>query len=308
MKKTHILLIAGGWSPEREISLQGASIIEKCLKENGHEVQLFDLNQGFDALAKACKHVDMAFINLHGAPGEDGLVQAFLEQMACPYQGSSPKGSLLALHKDAAKALFRTVGLRTANGVFISHILTQEDIESIEKMPYPLFIKSNTGGSSLHLYRAQNQAELVHAVEKLVAIGQEALIEEFIEGQELTCGVLGNKALPPILIVPKGDFFDFANKYGGVNGANEICPAPISSQLTKKIQDAALKAHNILGLKDYSRTDFIVTKDEQIYILETNTLPGMTDTSLIPKEAKAIGMEFYELLIYLINCASQKNG
>lgn len=307
MTQKQILLIAGGWSPEREISLKGALAIEKSLKKQGHNVHLFDLNLGFDALADACKNVDMAFINLHGAPGEDGLVQAFLEQLGCPYQGSSPKGSLLALHKEAAKALFNTVGLRTAKGIFISKMPTEDEIIALEKIPYPLFIKSNTGGSSLHLYRAKNRSELMTALQEILNIGQEALIEELIEGQELTCGVLGDKVLPPILIVPKGEFFDFANKYDGVNGADEICPAPISNELTKKIQDSALKAHNILGLQDYSRTDFIVTKTEQIYILEVNTLPGMTDTSLIPKAAKAIGMEFHDLLEHLIHSALQKN-
>ncbi len=304
-----ILVVAGGWSPEQEVSRKGAQIIAQTLEGRGHEVILYELSKGFEELAKWAKEVDVAFINLHGSPGEDGLVQAFLERFNCPYQGSRPAPSFLALHKYAAKVLFENSGLKVAKGFFLSDIPAEKELDALlEKMNYPLFVKSNNAGSSIHLYRVKNRAELLTALESIIDSKQEALVEELIEGQEITCGVLGDIALPPVMIVPKGEFFDYDNKYAanGSEGADEICPAPISKELTEKIQSLALKAHQSLGLSDYSRSDFIVDKNENCYILESNTLPGMTANSLVPKEAKAIGLEFYQLLESLLQMAMAK--
>ena len=307
MNMMKVLLIAGGWSPEREISLKGAEIISKTLKDRGHAVTFYDLSNGFEELSVLAKKADVAFINLHGSPGEDGLVQAFLARLACPYQGSNPAGSFLALHKYAAKCLFKEAGLRTVNGFFLAKMpVEKSEIDYLDKgLYYPLFVKSNDGGSSLHLYRVQNRNELFTALEKIFEAGHEALVEELVIGQEVTCGVLGEKALPPILILPKAEFFDFANKYSA-NGAEEICPAPIGDEMVKKVQEMAVKAHKALGLSDYSRSDFIMTAQKELYILEINTLPGMTATSLVPKEAKAVGIEFYELLETLLEMAMKK--
>lgn len=303
----NILLIAGGWSPEREISLSGAQTIKSALEQRGHIVRLFDLNLGFSALAVEAKTCDVAFINLHGEPGEDGLVQAFLSRLNCPYQGATTNGSLLSLHKDVAKALFLEAGINVAAGVTVNYPLDADKINEIEStLTYPLFIKASTGGSSIHLYKADNQSELIEFTNKIIALRYNVLVEEYIQGQELTCGVLDGKALPPILIVPKGEFFDYVNKYSGADGAAEICPAPISAELTAEIQALAEKAHKTLGLEDYSRSDFILTKENKLYILETNTLPGMTENSLVPKEAKAIGMEFYALIERLLELALKK--
>jgi len=309
MNKLKVLLVAGGWSPEREVSLNGAEIIEKTLKARGHAVSFYDLSDGFEGLGVLAKKVDVAFINLHGSPGEDGLVQAFLGRFACPYQGSDPAGSFLALHKYAAKALFQEAGLRTAKGFFLAQMPTEEEqISSLDKgFSYPFFVKSNNGGSSLHLYRAQDKSELFTALGKIFKAGHEALVEELVVGQEVTCGVLGEKALPPILIIPKAEFFDFADKYSD-DGAEEICPAPIGDVMTQEVQAMAIKAHKVLGLSDYSRSDFIMTSDKKLYLLETNTLPGMTSTSLVPKEAKSAGLEFHELLESLLALAMQKKA
>ena len=296
----NILLIAGGWSPEREISLIGAAAVRDALVRRGHRVTSYDLSDGFESLLDLAASHDAAFLNLHGAPGEDGLVQALLDRAGCPYQGSGPAGSFLALHKSAAKSLFRRAGLSTPDWIF----LPERPAPGWEpRLPYPLFVKSDTGGSSLHLYRVRNGEELRCAMDRLFASGQTVLIEPLIRGREATCGVLERggraEALPPVLIVPKHEFFDYHAKYTDA-GECEICPAPLPEALLEEVRKTALEAHRCLGLTGYSRTDFILGDDGAVHVLEVNTLPGMTPASLVPKEAAALGMDFGELLEVLL--------
>ena len=296
----NILLIAGGWSPEREISLIGAAAVRDALVRRGHRVTSYDLSDGFESLLDLAASHDAAFLNLHGAPGEDGLVQALLDRAGCPYQGSGPAGSFLALHKSAAKSLFRRAGLSTPDWIF----LPERPAPGWEpRLPYPLFVKSDTGGSSLHLYRVRNGEELQCAMDRLFASGQTVLIEQLIRGREATCGVLERggraEALPPVLIVPKHEFFDYHAKYTDA-GECEICPAPLPEALLEEVRKTALEAHRCLGLTGYSRTDFILGDDGAVHVLEVNTLPGMTPASLVPKEAAALGMDFGELLEVLL--------
>jgi len=298
-----VLLIAGGWSPEREISLMGAKPIAEALQQLGHQVTFFTLSEDLNALVDAAKGHDVAFINLHGAPGEDGLVQAILDRIGLPYQGSDAAGSFLALNKAAAKALFASVGLKTPRGILLSHMPVPS-----WKCPigFPVFAKSNTGGSSLHLARAENDEELRDALQEIFDSGSEAIIEEFIAGKEVTCGILDGKALPPVLIVPKRAFFDFHDKYSGEAGAAEICPAPLPEDVIKRIQAKAEIAHKVLGLEGYSRADFILTETGEAYILEVNTLPGMTAFSLVPKEAAAAGISYLDLVDRLLKLALKR--
>ena len=294
------LLIAGGWSPVREISLIGAAAVRDALVRRGHRVTSYDLSDGFESLLELAASHDAAFLNLHGAPGEDGLVQALLDRAGCPYQGSGPAGSFLALHKSAAKSLFRRAGLSTPDWIF----LPERPAPGWEpRLPYPLFVKSDTGGSSLHLYRVRNGEELQCAMDRLFASGQTVLIEPLIRGREATCGVLERggraEALPPVLIVPKHEFFDYHAKYTDA-GECEICPAPLPEALLEEVRKTALEAHRCLGLRGYSRTDFILGDDGAVHVLEVNTLPGMTPASLVPKEAAALGMDFGELLEVLL--------
>jgi D-alanine-D-alanine ligase len=294
-----VLLIAGGWSSEREVSLNGAREIQKALQHLGHETFFFDLNPQLDLLIQKAKQSDVAFINLHGSPGEDGTIQALLEDIGLPYQGSGPKGSFLALNKAISKQIFINHGLPTPDW----SIYTAGTAFIPQNLTFPLVLKPNTGGSSLGIKIIRSPEELKNMN---LPEGQEFLLEQFIPGQELTCGVLDNQALPPILIRPqKGTFFDYQSKYDP-HGAEEICPAPVSKTLTQKLMDMALKAHRVLGLKDYSRTDFIVDKEENVYILEVNTLPGMTKTSLLPKAARASGLSFEELINKLLSLALGK--
>ncbi len=298
----NILLIAGGWSAEREVSLNGAKNIATALEENGHNITHFDLSQNFDSLISVAKEHDFAFVNLHGVPGEDGLVQCMLEAANVPYQGSGAAASFLSLHKAATKQIYRMQGIPTPDWEFLPNIPPREWQPSFD---YPIFAKSNTGGSSLLLFRTNNKQELDAAIEEIISSGCDVLLEPSIEGIDTTCGVLGDVALPPILIRPRGVFFDYASKYES-GGAEEICPAPLPPKLNAKMQELALKAHSSLGLSGYSRTDFVLTTTGELYTIETNTLPGMTSTSLIPQEAAAINISFIQLLERLIELGLQR--
>jgi D-alanine-D-alanine ligase len=292
-----ILLIAGGWSDERLVSLAGAVSIEAALRRLGHDVSLFDLGDGLNKLVQAAKDVDFAFLNLHGAPGEDGLVQAILEQLGCPYQGSGPAGSMLALNKAAAKSLFALHHLSTPPWMFLSSAPAPDWSCSFGP---PYVVKPNLGGSSLGVEVVQRAGDLLAAVRRILAQGSEVLVERYQPGVEVTCAVLGEEPLPLILIRPGEDscFFDYQSKY--VPGrAEEICPAPLPQDVSRGIQAMALHAHRILGLSGYSRADFIL-HEGQAHLLEVNTLPGMTSTSLLPQAAAVHGLDFDHLIQRLI--------
>jgi D-alanine-D-alanine ligase len=301
----NILLIAGGWSSEREVSLSGGKGIYKALEALGHKVTLHDPSRSLDGLPGAVRGKDFAFINLHGSPGEDGLVQAMLEQLGCPYQGAGPGASMLALNKAAAKALFMGAGLNTAPYILLN---ARPDKDWQPELEYPLFIKANTGGSSLHMEKVERPEDMDGALDRLFAVNIAFLVESAVNGQEITCGVLGRlengtevpEALPTILIKPAtGKVFDYTSKYTP-GGAEELCPAPVADTLNKKIQAMALAAHQALGITGYSRSDFIAPENGDPVLLEVNTLPGMTPTSLIPQEAAAVGLSYEQLVQRLI--------
>ncbi|TVM31597.1 D-alanine--D-alanine ligase [Oceanidesulfovibrio marinus] len=299
-----VLLIAGGWSDERAVSLSGARGIADALGALGHETVWFDPAGRLTELAAAARDADFAFLNLHGAPGEDGLIQAMLDRVGCPYQGSGPAGSFLALHKAAAKALFENAGLRTPAWEFLT---APPPLEWEPAVGYPLYVKPNLGGSSVGMGRAEDRARLEATMTVAFRHGHEVLVEEALRGEEVTVSVLGGEALPPILIRPKRcDFFDYASKYEQ-GGAEELCPAPIPDELTAETGRMALEAHRVLGLEGYSRSDFLVV-DGVPYLLEVNTLPGMTPTSLLPQSAAAAGMDFPALVARLIELGMQDRG
>lgn len=292
-----ILLIAGGWSDERQVSLSGAVSIETALRRQGHDVFLFDLDDGLSRLGQFVGEVDFAFLNLHGSPGEDGLVQALLDRLGCPYQGSGPAGSMLALNKAAAKSLFALNQISTPAWVFLPQ---EPDPHWICPIHPPFVVKPNLGGSSLGVEMVSNAKDLLPAVRRILEQGREALVEQFQPGVEVTCAVLGEEPLPLVLIRPGAgsSFFDYQSKY--VPGrAEEICPAPLPRDVSRGIQAMALHAHVLLGLRGYSRADFIF-HEGQAFLLEVNTLPGMTATSLLPQAAAAHGLDFDHLVSRLI--------
>ena len=301
-----ILLIGGGWSNEREVSLSGAEIIRGTLNELGHQVTFFDPAHQFRNLPELAAESDFAFINLHGSPGEDGLIQALLEQIGLPYQGSGPAASKLALNKAATKSLLERAGLPTPAWEFLPAPPAASWRPSLK---LPLVLKPNTGGSSLNVQLIETRTELEQELGKASARGDELIIEQRISGPEITCGVLESEALPPILIEPadSSTFFDYYSKYTP-EAALETCPAPISEELTRRIQDMALHVHTLLGLHGYSRTDFILENNEHPVILEVNTLPGMTPTSLFPQEAAALGYSFQEVIHRLIQAGCTRSA
>jgi D-alanine-D-alanine ligase len=300
-----ILLIAGGWSSEREVSLTGAKGMESALKNLGHEVRFCDLLTDFDNLIALAERHDFAMLNLHGTPGEDGLVQAMLESAGCPYLGAGPAASFLGLNKAVSKQIFRHRGLPTADWEYLP---VRPGSDWQPKLPYPVFAKANLGGSSLHMGRARNKAELDAIVSDIFDHHDTVIIEPELKGREVTCAQLGDEALPPILIEPvAGDFFDYESKYRE-NGAREICPAPLPADTIARIQELTLKACNALGLEGYGRCDFILGEDGGLTLLEVNTLPGMTPASLVPKEAKAIGLDFPALLTRLMELGFKRAG
>jgi D-alanine-D-alanine ligase len=302
----NILLIAGGWSSEREVSLMGAANIRAALENLGHTVRDFDLAHEFDALTKQARKADFAFINMHGSPGEDGLVQAMLESAECPYQGAGPAPSFLALNKAAAKQIFRDNDIPTPDW----HLLTAPlDTDTEIPLEFPVFAKPNTGGSSVDMGIARNREELVRQTGIIFSHCDQALLEQYTPGTELTCGILGETPMPVILIRPKpgAEFFDYANKYDE-DGAEEICPAPIDDALSRQIMDLTLRGSKALGLTGYSRADFMLGEDGVPRMLEINTLPGMTKTSLVPRAAAAMGLSFEDLIAELIRLGLEQRG
>ncbi|MCC8195160.1 MAG: D-alanine--D-alanine ligase [Deltaproteobacteria bacterium] len=300
----NILLILGGWSSEREVSLNSGGMIGKVLQGLGHTVTRFDPATSLGGLTGAAQKADFAFIALHGSPGEDGLIQAMLETVGCPYQGSGPAGSFLALNKAASKELFRQNGLLTPDWT----LLTARPEKGWQPpFAYPVFIKRNTGGSSLEMERVAGPEDLEAALDRLFANGGEYLVEPAVVGLEVTCGVLdelsgGTRALPPILIKPKtgsGGVFDYVAKYTP-GAVEEICPAPLPEAIIKRVRETALAAHRVLGLSDYSRADFLVREDGVPVLLEVNSLPGMTANSLLPKAAAVEGISFERLIDRLV--------
>lgn len=297
-----IVIIAGGWSSERYVSLRGTECIERALEELGHTVSICNPSKDLFSCISLLESSDFVFINIHGVGGEDGLFSALVENLGIPYQCSNAQGSVLALNKAMAKVLYTKHGIPTA-----PCMLCTEQPKEITLKNYPLFIKANTGGSSLGLYRAENEKEVREAIKAVLSSGDSALIEECVYGVEVSCGVLGEKALPPICIRPKKSiFFDHESKYDA-GATEEICPAPLPQEQLNIVMEYAQKAHTILGLFGYSRTDMIIQENGIPIVLETNTIPGMTNTSLFPQEAEAIGISFTQLMEILIQQGLERN-
>ena len=306
MKKLRLALLAGGKSGEREVSLKGAEEVAKALNPRKYDIKRYDPATDLAKLATEADSLDAAFILLHGPFGEDGTVQGFLDLLSIPYQGSGVLGSAIAMDKNLAKILYRNAGLKVPEW----YMASREDIENPSKilgqLGLPLVIKPASQGSSLGMTIARSEDDIAEGLKKAFAIDQQVMVEEFIAGREITGGVIGNEeltALPLVEIIPgdEYEFFDYEAKYQP-GASKEICPADLEEALTIRAQNYALTAHRALQLWGYSRTDMIISGDD-IYVLETNTIPGMTPTSLLPQGAAAAGLDFSELLDRLIELA-----
>lgn len=297
-----VLLLVDGWSPEREVSLKGGEQIAAALKKRGHSATLCDPAKDFERLMDvACEH-DTVFINLHDAPGGDSLVQAILDRVGYLYQGAGPAGSFLALHRTVTRQISHNAGLNIPDGVFLPH---HPGPNWEPDLQYPTFVKSSISGSSLYLSHITNEEELYTALNSLFSTGEETIVETAVVDREVTCDVFGEEALAPILVVSEGNYSDYHDKYAP-DGAQEICPTLIAPKETTKVQDTALRAHHVPGLKGYSHANFILQDDGTLYILRVSTMPGMTSTSPVPREAAVKGMSFADLIERLLELALER--
>ena len=308
VKKLRIALLAGGKSGERQVSLKGAAEVIKALAPDKYEVKQYDPAADLARLAADSGKLDAAFILLHGLFGEDGTMQGFLDLLGVPYQGSGVLGSAIAMDKNLSKILYKNNGLTVPDWIMLQQDAVQPlDIDAIlKKIALPLVVKPARQGSSLGMGIARTSDELATAIQKAFQYDNEVMLEQYISGREITVGVIGNDpltALPLVEIIPNEqyDFFDYEAKYQP-GATREICPAEFDEKLTAKAQAYGIAAHRALQLQGYSRTDMIVSNDA-IYILETNTIPGMTPTSLLPQAAAAAGLSFSALLDKLLELA-----
>lgn len=310
MKKLTIALLAGGISSEREISLQSGDQVYEALDKKKFDVIRYDTKTDLNRLVAEAPNIDAALIILHGPYGEDGTVQGLLDLLDIPYQGSGVLGSAIAMNKLVSKQLYERFGLPIPPYIVIQHNNAIDPEEYLERLGMPLVVKPVKGGSSVGISIVKSKESLKNAVDEAFTYDDTVLIESYIDGIELTGGVIGNKnleALPIIEIIPdkEHEFFDYEAKYtAGIT--REICPARIDEDLTVKAQTYAKMAHSSLFCKGYSRTDMILKKRE-IYIIETNTIPGMTATSLLPLAAGTAGIGFSQLLDRLIELSIEEH-
>ena len=333
-----IAVLMGGTSDERDVSLSSGVQVAAALRDAGHDVvavdtargalttseerqlresgvralppskQALDLLQTGDttALTEApeVKDADVFFLALHGGQGEDGTLQSLLEIAGLTYTGSDPTGCVLAMDKDLTKRLLRDAGIRTPDWL-VGPGPTAE--EAADRLGLPLIVKAARGGSSLRLTLAHDMQELTRAVEEANDYDDAVVIEKFVRGREFTVGILGDEALPVGEIIPENEIFDYECKYQPGMAA-EIFPADIPEELSRRMQELALRVHRTLRLADFSRVDFLVSDDGAIWCLEANNLPGMTANSLLPKAAKAAGMTFPELCDRIAHLALERRS
>lgn len=282
MNKLRVAVLMGGESSEREVSLMTGKEMILHLNKEKYEVVEVELPRD---LNKINRSIEVALLALHGKGGEDGVIQGYLETLGIKYTGSGVLASAVGMDK----RIFRTV--MEANKILMPKLVTRA----------PAVVKPVNGGSSLGVSIAKNEEELEGAIKEARKYDDQVLVEEYIKGRELTCGVLAGKALPVVEIKPKNEFFDYESKYTE-SGAEDVCPAKISESLRQRVQKISEKVFELIGSKGYGRVDLIVRKNK-IYVLEINTLPGMTALSLLPKEAAAIGISYSELLDRIIELA-----
>ena len=300
-------VLMGGWSPEKKVSLMSGKNVVEGLKLAGLKAVPFELTAAdknekkFEKRLKKAKF-DVVFIALHGGFGEDGTLQALLDQWGIPYTGSGALACGLAMHKGCSKLVFEAKGIPSAPWHALHKTTDSKNWLKEIKLGLPLVVKPADVGSAIGVTIVKKKTELTKAIRLAFKHSDWAIIEKFIPGVEVTVTVLGETALPVIEIVPKNEFYDFDAKYTPGH-SDHIIPARISSSQTKSVKDLALKAGQAMGCEDYYRVDFIVPRKGQPQILEINTVPGMTLTSLVPDAAKAAGISFPALLKTLVGMA-----
>lgn len=340
-----IIVLAGGLSTERDVSLMSSAGICRTLLENGHDAYLLDVFLGlpYDKekleevftlpdhgleiangisteapdlelvknsrpdnsssflgpnVIELCRMADITFLGLHGGEGENGKLQATFDLLGIRYTGPDSLGCAVAMDKGLTKQIFLQSGIDTPKGICIHKNKQNKDWESLN-LKFPVVVKPCCGGSSIGVYIVHSPEEYAHALEESFHYEDEVVIEEYIKGREFACGVIDDIALPPIEIIPKTGFFDYANKYQA-DATLEVCPADIPDDIAARMQKLTIRAFHALKLNVYSRADFLLDEKGNLYCLEMNTLPGMTSASLLPKEAKAFGIPYNELCELII--------
>lgn len=340
----NIVVLAGGNSTEREVSISSGQGVCQALRERNHKAILVDAYFGkesmdgelfsekydteqaaawmrsqsssFEEVMKTrkeffgphvleiCQKADIVFLALHGANGEDGKVQSVLDLMGVKYTGCGPLSSGMAMDKGITKMVFEAKGIPTPKGM----TLEKNDCSSYLSdygMDFPVIVKPCCGGSSVGVCIAHNQQEYKAALMEAFSYENQVVVEQFITGREFSVAVVDGKAYPVIEIAPLEGFYDYKNKYSA-GSCVETCPADLSASLTKEMQMYAEKGYEALNLQAYARLDFLMEEDGSMYCLEANTLPGMTPTSLIPQEASVIGMNYPQLCEKLIEVSLKK--
>jgi D-alanine-D-alanine ligase len=298
-----IAVLMGGPGSERDVSIATGKGVANALRSLGAEVSEIDVK---DAEFELPDGVELAFIALHGTFGEDGQVQKILEDRGVPYTGEGVAESELAFDKIRSKEAFRQHGVTTPYWQIIA-------LGQRPTIPIPFVIKAPRQGSTVGVHIIRNEREVDAAITDASNYDRELLVEKFISGRELTIGILGDQALPILEIIPKGGFYDFTNKYPFLNpsaggGAEHVCPARIPEERTRVIQDLALRAHRALGLEVYSRVDIMLPEEGEPSVLEVNTIPGMTEASLLPEAAAAAGIGYQELCARIIELSRRRGA
>ena len=296
-----VAVLMGGWGEEREVSMRTGEAVAKALQQRGHEVHRVLAGPGLDRALRQLA-VDAAFLALHGRMGEDGKIQGLLEVLGVPHTGSGVMASALAMNKPMAKKVLRFHNIPTPTSYTLTAAEADQALEIHGDMGFPAIVKPACSGSSCGLTVVREASELVPALREAWRFGPEALVERFIRGKEITVGILGDQVLGSCEIVPPREIFDYQSKYQG--GTRYHLPARVSPTRLCNLQSLALAAHKALGCRGYSRVDLIASDEVNDFVLEVNTLPGMTATSLLPKIAKAAGMPFEELVGFILDRAS----
>ena len=293
----------GGLSSEPDISLKSGEAVFAALIKEGIDVRRIDLTtENPEELRGIIREaaIDVAFIAMHGRFGEDGKLQAMLGDMGIDYIGSDSLASVLAMNKIAAKKVFEGNNIPVSAYIVLNRA-REYDFEN-EDFSFPLVVKPNSQGSSIGITFVEKANEIDHALRLAFRYDDDIIVEKYIKGRELTVSILGERALEPIEILPKNQFFDFQAKYN--KGLTEYkMPASIDADLRKRIQYLSLKAHKVLGCRHFSRVDLLLDKDNNPFILELNTIPGFTSTSLLPMAASFEGITFPQLCIKLLRLA-----
>ena len=305
--KIKLALVCGGRSAEREVSLSGAEGVKNALDRDKYDVTVYDPKSDIPRIVADADKIDVAFILLHGKYGEDGTIQGIFDMLDIPYQGSGVLGSALAMDKHLSKVVYRASGIPTPDWITLESSKDINPEEIVRKLGLPLMVKPCTQGSSVGMARVDDASALGDALREAFKWDSRVMAEAFTQGREITAGVIGNRelqALPLVEIIPgeKYDFFDMEAKYKP-GATREVCPAEIDEEVAVRARNIGIMAHRALSLRGYSRTDMILAQDGTIKVLETNTIPGMTPTSLFPQAAAAAGMDFSSLLDRLIELA-----